>query len=47
MIQKGNIVLATEMILLTLLATGSLSLYLVLHAVIDLYRHGFPEQPKD
>ena len=34
----------TETMGLTLLVTGGLSLYLILHAVIDLYRHGFPEQ---
>jgi len=33
----------TETMALTLLITGSLSLYLILHAVVDLYRHGFPE----
>jgi hypothetical protein len=46
MIQKGNIMSVTETMTLTLLITGGLSLYLVLHAVIDLYRHGLPEKRK-
>ncbi len=29
----------TETMALTLLVTGTLSLYLLLHAAIDLYRH--------
>ena len=37
----------TDTMTLTLLVTGSLSLYLILHAVIDLYRHGFPEHPEN
>ena len=31
----------TETMALTLLITGSLALYLVVHAAVDLYRHGF------
>jgi hypothetical protein len=34
----------TETMTLTLLVTGSLSLYLILHAVVDLYRHGLPNR---
>ena len=34
----------TETMALTLLVTGSLSLYLIVHAVVDLYRHGFRER---
>ena len=34
----------TDTMALTLLVTGSLSLYLILHAAIDLYRHGFRER---
>jgi hypothetical protein len=36
----------TETMALTLLVTGGLSLYLILHAVVDLLRHGFPERPE-
>jgi hypothetical protein len=36
----------TETMTLTLLITGSLSLYLILHAAIDLYRNGRPERRK-
>ena len=39
MIRKGDIMSITETMVLTLLVTGSLSLYLILHAAIDLYRH--------
>jgi hypothetical protein len=38
--RKGGIMSVSETMALTLLVTGSLSLYLVLHAVLDLYRHG-------
>ena len=34
----------TETMALTLAVTGGLSLYLILHAVVDLYRHGFREK---
>lgn len=34
----------TDTMALTLLVTGSLSLYLILHAAIDLYRHGVRER---
>ena len=30
--------------LVTLLLTGSFSLYLILHAALDLYRHGLSEK---
>ena len=36
----------TDTITLTFLVTGGLSLYLVVHAVVDLYRNGLPEQRK-
>ncbi len=36
----------TDTMALTLLVTGSLSLYLIVHACVDLYRHGWRE-PKD
>jgi len=36
----------TETMTLTLLITGSLSLYLVLHAAIDVYRHGIDGRRK-
>ena len=36
----------TDTMTLTLLITGSLSLYLILHAAIDLYRHGLPDRRK-
>jgi hypothetical protein len=38
--------LITETMVLTLLVTGGLSLYLVLHAVIDLYCNGLPDSRK-
>jgi hypothetical protein len=38
--------LVTETMVLTLLVTGGLSLYLVLHAVIDLYCNGLPGRRK-
>ena len=31
----------SETMALTLLLTGSLSVYLVIHAAVDLYRHGW------
>jgi transposase-like protein len=31
---------------LTLLVTGSLSLYLILQAAVDLYRHGLPRRDR-
>jgi hypothetical protein len=37
----------TETMALTLLITGSLSLYLILHAAVDLYRHGFREREEN
>jgi hypothetical protein len=34
----------TETMALTLVLTGGLSLYLVVHAIVDLYRHRLPER---
>ena len=34
----------SETMTLTLLVTGGLSFYLILHAAVDLYRHGFPDR---
>lgn len=34
----------TDTMTLTLLVTGSLSLYILLQAVLDLYRHGYREE---
>ena len=34
----------TETMALTLLLTGGLSVYLIVHAAVDLYRHGFRER---
>jgi hypothetical protein len=44
MIRKGDIMSVTESMTLTLLVTGSLSLYLILHAAVDLYRHRMPKR---
>lgn len=37
---KGNFMSVTETTTIALLLTGSASLYLLLHAAIDLLRHG-------
>ena len=34
----------SETMALTLLLTGSLSLYIIVHAAADLYRHGLRER---
>ena len=40
MIRKGDIMSVTDTMTMTLLVTGSLSLYLILQAAVDLYRNG-------
>ena len=44
MIRKAAIMSVSETMALTLLLTGSLSLYIIVHAAVDLYRHGFGER---
>ena len=34
----------TETMALTLLLTGGLSAYLIVHALVDLFRHGFRDR---
>ena len=38
---EGGIMSVTDTMTLTLLVTGSLSLYLLIQAAVDLYRNGF------
>jgi hypothetical protein len=40
MFRKGAIMTVSETMALTLLVTGSLSLYLIIHAAVDIFRHG-------
>ena len=44
MIRKGAIMSISETMALILLLTGSLSLYLIVHAAVDLYRHGLRDR---
>ena len=44
MFRKGTIMTVSETMALSLLVAGGLSLYLIIHAVVDLYRHGLGEK---
>ena len=44
MIRKAAIMSVSETMALTLLVTGGLSLYIIVHAAVDLFRHGLRER---